>query len=69
MINLSLKKIITWAILILGIYYLLTVIPKNKLEERDVLIITLVLSVIVADDICKILLFIGLTNINIHFTN
>ncbi len=45
MINLSLKKIITWAILILGIYYLLSVVPKNKLEERDVLIITLVLFI------------------------
>lgn len=43
--NITLKKIISGAILFLGIYYLLSVVPKNKLEERDVLIITLVLFV------------------------
>ena len=60
MINLNLKKIISGAILFLGIYYLLTVIPKNKLEDRDVLIITLVIFVayllfdnLLLDNSCK----------------
>ena len=43
--NITLKKTITSAILFLGIYYLLSVVPKTKLDERDILIITLVLFV------------------------
>jgi ferredoxin len=43
--NITLKKTITGAILFLGIYYLLSVVPKNKLDDRDVLIISLVLFV------------------------
>jgi hypothetical protein len=39
------KKIITIAAIFLGIFYLLRVIPKTPLEDRDALIISLVLVV------------------------
>jgi hypothetical protein len=44
--NITLRKIISVSILLLGIYYLLSVVPKNKVDDRDKLIITLVLFVV-----------------------
>lgn len=40
------KKIITIAAIFLGIYYLLRVVPKTPLEDRDALVISLVLVVV-----------------------
>lgn len=44
-LNLILKKTIKGALLVLGIYFLLTVVPRTKLDDRDILIISLVLFV------------------------
>ena len=45
MITKSIRKIITYTVIILGIYLLLRFIPRVPLDDRDIIVITLVLFV------------------------